>query len=128
MAKQTIIDENGQKYVKQVADTNRSRTAELVLGIIGGIFGMIGGVLAMTIGSIGSALSASGSGTIMNLGWGCIGVSVLAIILSAMINKNHKVMGWLIILCGVLNIVFVSYFGILSGLLIIIAGGLALRK
>ncbi|MGY5263361.1 hypothetical protein [Lactiplantibacillus plantarum] len=45
-----------------------------------------------------------------------------------MINRNHVLMGWLIILCGILNFVFVSFFGILSGLLIVIAGGLALRK
>ncbi|WP_265477423.1 hypothetical protein [Lactiplantibacillus plantarum] len=38
-----------------------SRTAELVLGIIGGIFGIIAGLLAMTIGGIGSALETSGS-------------------------------------------------------------------
>ena len=106
----------------------RSRVAELVLGIIGGIFGMIAGIFAMTVGSLGSAFGASGSGSIGGLGMGCIAVSALAIILSALINRNHKLMGWLIIACGVLNIIFVSYFGILSGLLIIIAGGLALRK
>lgn len=100
----------------------RSRVAELVLGIIGGIFGMIAGVFAMAVGGLG------GSGSIVGLGMGCIAVSAITIILSALINRNHKLMGWLIIACGVLNIVFVSYFGILSGLLIIIAGGLALRK
>lgn len=100
----------------------RSRVAELVLGIIGGIFGMIAGIFAMAVGGIG------GSGSIVGLGMGCIAVSAIAIILSALINRNHKLMGWLIIACGVLNIVFVSYFGILSGLLIIIAGGLSLRK
>lgn len=105
----------------------RSRTAELVLGIIGGIFGIIAGLLAIMIGGIGSALEASGSAGVGNLGIGCIIVSTLAIILSAFINRNHVLMGWLIIVCGILNFVFVSFFGILSGLLIIIAGGLALR-
>ncbi|BDZ32037.1 DUF4064 domain-containing protein [Lactiplantibacillus sp. WILCCON 0030] len=129
MSKQTIIDENGQKYVQQtVKSTHRSRTAELVLGIIGGIFGMFGGILAMGLGGLGSAIGASGSSSLGSLGGACIAVSALAIVLAALINKNHKLMGWLIIICGVLNIVFVSYFGILSGLLIIIAGGLALRK
>lgn len=107
---------------------HQSRTAELVLGITGGIFGIIAGLLAMTIGGIGSALETSGSAGVSNLGVGCIIVSVLAIILSVMINRNHVLMGWLIILCGILNFVFVSFFGILSGLLIVIAGGLALRK
>lgn len=106
----------------------RARTAELVLGIIGGIFGMIAGIIAMSIGGIGSALGASGTGEVGGLGVACIAVSALAIVLSALINRNHKLMGWLIIACGVLNVVFVSFFGILSGLLIVIAGGLALRK
>lgn len=108
--------------------TSRPRIAELVLGIIGGIFGIIAGLLAMTIGGIGSALEASGSAGISNLGIGCITASILAIILSVFINRNHILMGWLTILCGILNFVFVGFFGILSGVLIIIAGGLALRK
>lgn len=106
----------------------RSRVAEIVLGIVGGIFGMISGLFAMAVGGIGGSFGASGSGGIVGLGMGCIAVSAIAIILSALINRNHKLMGWLIIACGVLNIIFVSYFGILSGILIIIAGGLALRK
>ncbi|CAM3119773.1 DUF4064 domain-containing protein [Lactiplantibacillus plajomi] len=106
----------------------RSRTAELVLGIIGGIFGMIGGFLALTIGSIGSAFGASGAGEVNGLGIACILVSALAIVFAALINRNHVLMGWFIIICGVLNFILVSYFGILSGLLILIAGGLALRK
>lgn len=107
---------------------DRSRVAELVLGITGGIFDMIGGLFAMAVGSIGGAFEASGSGSILGLGIGCIAVSALAIVLSTLINRNHKLMGWLIITCGILNFVFVSYFGILSGILIIIAGALALRK
>jgi len=124
MSKETIVNENNQKAIQP----NRPRTAELVLGIVGGIFGMIAGIIAIAIGGLGSAFGASGSGSIGGLGGACIAVSALAIVLAALINKNHKLMGWLIIICGVLNIVFVSYFGILSGLLIIIAGGLALRK
>jgi len=129
MSKQTITDENGQKYVQQTeSNPARSRTAELVLGIIGGIFGMLAGIIAMGIGGIGGALGASGSSSIGGLGGACIAVSALSIVFAALINKNHKLMGWLIIACGILNFVFVSYFGILSGLLIMIAGGLALRK
>lgn len=107
---------------------DRSRVAELVLGIMGGVFGMLGGLLAMTVGSIGSAFEANGAGGIVGLGISCVIVSALAIIFSAMINRNHKTMGWLIIVCGILNFVFVSYFGILSGILIIISGSLALKK
>ncbi|WP_318764982.1 DUF4064 domain-containing protein [Lactiplantibacillus carotarum] len=106
----------------------RSRTAELVLGIIGGIFGIIAGFFALTMGGLGSAFGASGASSIGNQGIGCIAVSALVIVLTVLINRNHKLMGWLIIACGVLNFVFVGLFGILSGLLIIIGGGLALRK
>lgn len=127
MAKQVITDETGQKYVKEVPST-RPRTAELVLGIMGGIFGMLAGLFAMAFGSFGDAWGVAQSGTITNLGWGCVAASALAIIFTALINKNHQLFGGLLIACGLLNFIFVSYFGILSGLLIIIAGSLALRK
>lgn len=101
---------------------------ELVLGIIGGIFGIIVGLLVMIIGGIGSVLEISGLVGVSNFGVGCIIVFVFVIILSVMINCNYVLMGWLIIFCGIFNFVFVSFFGILSGLFIVIVGGLVLRK
>lgn len=106
---------------------SRSRTAEIVLGILGGIFGIIAGFIGSLLGGVATALGA-GDGGLSSQGLGCAAVSFAAILLVFFINRNHKLMGWLLIVSGILNFVFVGLVGILSGLLIIIAGVLALRK
>lgn len=110
------------------SQSTTSRVAEMVLGIIGGVFGIIGGILAMTIGAVAGAFNANGSSEVSGLGISCIIVSILAIIFSCIINKKRVLFGILIIVCGILNIVFISYFGILSGILIAISGILALIR
>ncbi|MEJ1313629.1 DUF4064 domain-containing protein [Latilactobacillus sakei] len=109
------------KQVNTEIESQRSRTAEMVLGILGGVFGIIAGVFSFFMGGIDSAMNSTSSSSLFGLGIGCIIASIVAIILVCMINKNRVVMGWIIIVCGVLNIIFVSAFGILSGVLIIIA-------
>ncbi|WIE01497.1 DUF4064 domain-containing protein [Latilactobacillus curvatus] len=116
------------KQVNTEIESQRSRTAEMVLGIVGGVFGIIAGVFSFFMGGIDSAMNSTSSSSLFGLGIGCIIASIVAIILVCMINKNRVVMGWIIIVCGVLNIIFVSAFGILSGALIIIAGILALVR
>ncbi|MFL2062922.1 DUF4064 domain-containing protein [Latilactobacillus sakei] len=116
------------KQVNTEIESQRSRTAEMVLGILGGVFGIIAGVFSFFMGGIDSAMNSTSSSSLFGLGIGCIIASIVAIILVCMINKNRVVMGWIIIVCGVLNIIFVSAFGILSGVLIIIAGILALVR
>ncbi|EHE85167.1 putative membrane protein [Latilactobacillus curvatus CRL 705] len=116
------------KQVNTEIESQRSRTAEMVLGILGGVFGIIAGVFSFFMGGIDSAMNSTSSSSLFGLGIGCIIASIVAIILVCMINKNRVVMGWIIIVCGVLNIIFVSAFGILSGALIIIAGILALVR
>lgn len=105
-----------------------SRVAEMVLGIIGGVFGMIAGVMALFVGGIGEALEEGAGSGVAGLGLACIVVSILALVLSCMINKNRILFGWLIIICGILNIIFVSAFGILSGIIIAVSGIIALSR
>lgn len=105
-----------------------SRVAEMVLGIIGGVFGMIAGVTALFVGGLGEALEEGTGSGVAGLGLACILVSILALVLSCMINKNRVLFGWLIIICGILNIIFVSAFGILSGIIIAVSGIIALSR
>ncbi|MBM7645893.1 FtsH-binding integral membrane protein [Scopulibacillus daqui] len=104
-----------------------SRVAEMVLGIAGGIFGIIAGLFAIFLEVIAQVVTESEGGFVV-LGTACIVVSILAIIFSCIINKSRILFGIIILICGVLNIVFVSYFGILSGILIGISGLLALIR
>lgn len=46
------------------------RTAEFVLGLIGGIFGIICAFVALLIGGMGAAFEADGANTVIGLGWG----------------------------------------------------------
>lgn len=107
--------------------TPTSRVAEMVLGIIGGVFGIIAGIIAMAIGGAAQAFTGDDGG-IGGLGIGCIIVSILGLIFSCIINKSRVLFGILILVCGILNIVFISYLGILSGILIGVAGILALVR
>lgn len=106
--------------------SGRSRVAEQVLGILGGICGMGAGVAAMFLGAVSSALGDNND--ISTAGFGCIAVSFLAIIFAIMVKRNPRLIGWLLIASGVINFITVGLFGILSGLLLVLAGLLTFRK
>ncbi len=104
-----------------------NRFDEMFIGIIGGSFGIIGGILPIVLAVVIGALK-TGAGEIIGLGVACIIISASVIIFSCMINKSRVVFGIIILVCGVLNIVLISFYGFLSGLLIIVAGILALIR
>ncbi len=69
------------------------RTAEFVLGLIGGIFGIICAFVALLIGGMGATFEADGANTIIGLGWGAVALSVLGIVGSVMVRSKAKVGG-----------------------------------
>lgn len=103
------------------------RTMEFVLGLIGGIFGIISGVMALMMGSIGSAVG-SGSGGLGTLGGWAIALSVLGIVGACMVSSNSKIGGWFMTVAAVGGTISVSMFYILPGILLIIAGLMALIR
>lgn len=104
-----------------------SRVAEMILGILGSIFGILGGLFALFIGGIGAELDA-GTGGVGGLGAAVIITCIITLILSCIINKKRVLVGTLLVIGGILNFVFISFFGILSGILILVAGILALVR
>lgn len=119
--------ESGRRQQRQQHRSRAiSRTGEIVLGIVGGIFGLISAIIELFIGSIDTAIN--GSTSLGGLMVGMFIVCIAAIILPFFINKQHTVMGILILLCGLLNFVFAGGIGILSGILIAIAGILAIVR
>ena len=54
-----------------------------ILGLIGGIFGVFAALFTLLFGGVASAFHASGASTVVGLGWGGLGFSLLAIILGA---------------------------------------------
>lgn len=104
------------------------RAAEMTLGIMGSIFGMLGGLFAIVIGSIGDAFADKDAGQIFGLGIAVIITCIFTLILSCIINKKRVLVGTLLVIGGILNFVFISFFGILSGILILVSGVLALLR
>ncbi|AYU56333.1 hypothetical protein [Staphylococcus debuckii] len=100
----------------------------MVLGIIGSIFGIIGGIIALVIGTISSGLGETDSGSIFGQAIGVILVCIVTLIISCIINKNRIAMGVLLIIGGLLNFILIGGFGILSGILILVAGVIALIR
>ena len=101
------------------------RTASLVLGIIGGVFGIIAGFLAMLFGGAGAAFQASGSGTIVGLGFAAVFIGVVGIVGGALEPRHPKAEAVLQLFSCVAGFVAVSLFWIFSGILLLIGAGLA---
>lgn len=98
------------------------RTTEFVLGLIGGIFGFFGAIIALFVGGLGGAFGASGASTIVGLGWGAMLLSIVGIVGSVVVKHKSKLGGWLMIISAVGGLICISFFYILSFVLLLIAG------
>lgn len=113
---------------KDILYCNTSRTLEIILGIIGGVFGLIGAVFALMVGTLDVAFSASGTSPLTMLGINAVLASILSIITTAFINKNPTKAGIIIIISALWLLISISYFGILGFVLLGLAGLLAIFK
>lgn len=105
-----------------------SRTAEFVLGLIGGICGIIAGIVAIAIGGVGSAVGASQAGSVTSLGIFAILFSILGIVGAAIVNSKTKVSGILMVIACVGGFVCISMVYIFPGIMFAIAGVMALVR
>ena len=106
----------------------KKRTAEFVLGLIGGIVGFGGAILALLFGGIGSAFNADGASMISNLGWSAIIFSIIGIVGAAMVNSKTKLAGWMMIVSAIGGVISISLFYLLPFVLLVLAGLMALLK
>ncbi|MGG0282890.1 DUF4064 domain-containing protein [Bacillus pacificus] len=98
------------------------RTAEFVLGLIGGIFGILCAFIALFIGGLGSALEADGANTVIGLGWGAVGLSILGIVGSVMVRSKAKAGGIMMTVAAIGGFVCISLIYLLPGVLLLIGG------
>ncbi|MDQ7236418.1 DUF4064 domain-containing protein [Bacillus pacificus] len=98
------------------------RTAEFVLGLIGGIFGILCAFIALFIGGLGSALEADGANTVIGLGWGAVGLSILGIVGSVMVRSKAKVGGIMMTVAAIGGFICISVIYLLPGVLLLIGG------
>jgi hypothetical protein len=101
-------------------EENTSRTLELVLGILGGIFGLLGGIFAL----IFSAFEPS----VFGLGVSAILASIMGLIGGILVTQNSKYGGIILIISAVWLLISISAFGILGAVLLAIAGLAALIR
>jgi len=90
-----------------------------IIALIAGIFGVIAAIFTLTIGGVASAFEASGSETVVGLGWGGLIFSFITIILGAVaMSAKSKVPGILLIICSIAGAIlggtFVAVFMILA--------------
>jgi len=104
------------------------RTTEFVLGLIGGIFGFFGSFIALAVGGIGGAFGASGASTISSLGWFALLFSILGIIGSVVVKHKAKLGGIFMIISAIGGLICISFFYILSFVLLLIAGLMGVIK
>jgi len=104
------------------------RTTEFVLGLLGGIFGFFGAVIALFIGGVDAAFSSSGDSEIIGLGWAGILFSILGIVGSALVKGKPKLGGIFMLVSAIGGLISISFFYILSFVLLMIAGLMGLIR
>ena len=97
-----------------------SRTVELILGIIGGIFGLIGGVFALMFSAFAPSVGSLGISAVL--------ASIVGIIAAAYVMQNAKWGGIILILSAVWLLISISVFGVLGAVLLGLAGLLAVIR
>ncbi len=105
----------------------KSRTTELVLGLIGGIFGFFGALFAIGIGGLGGAFGASGASDIVGLGFAAIIFSIIGIIGAVTVKSKPKRAGTLMIISAFGGLICISLAFLLPFILLLI-GGIMARK
>lgn len=105
-----------------------ARTAELILGLLGGIIGLVASVAALFIGGMGSVFHAEGASQIVSFGWLALLASIVGIVGAVFVKSKTKFAGWLMIISAVVGLISIYLFYIIPTILLGIAGLMALRK
>ena len=101
-------------------ENEKSRTLELVLGILGGVFGLLGGVFALIFSAFAPSVGV--------LGFSAILASIAGLIGAIFVSSNPKYGGIILIISAVWLLISISAFGILGAVLLGVAGLVALIR
>lgn len=103
-----------------VEETQTSRTLELVLGIIGGIFGLLGGLFAIVFSVFVSRA--------LYLGISAILASILGIIGAIYVRENPRNAGIILIFSAIWLLISISAFSIPGTIFLGISGILGIVR
>jgi len=100
----------------------------VALAIIATLSGIIASIFAISVGGIAGAFGMQDASLVVGGGFGAILLGIIGIVGGAIANKNNKYAGYLMLISGIFGFIAVSAFWIISGLMLIIGGALALRE
>ncbi len=106
----------------------KSRTTELVLGLLGGIFGFFGAFFAIGVGGLAGAFGASGASDVVGLGFAAVIFSIIGIVGAVSVKSKTHTAGWLMIVSAFGGLISISFAFLLPFILLLIGGIMALRK
>ncbi|WP_109689916.1 DUF4064 domain-containing protein [Tumebacillus permanentifrigoris] len=98
------------------------RTAEFVIGLIGGIVGILCGFSGVLLGGVAEAMQVDGSGTVSAASWVAILFSVLGIVGASIVRKKTGLGSLFMIISAVVGFICISFFYTVPALLLLIAG------
>jgi hypothetical protein len=110
-----------------VKPERKTITVEFILGLIGGIIGFFAGGAAVAIGGVGVALASQGASQTIGQGFGAIIFSIVGIAGVAILKSKTKIAGYLMIISAFGGLICISVFFILSFVMLLIAGIMAVR-
>lgn len=115
-------------YIDMNKPKPTNRTAEKTLGILGSALGIIGGLTGMVIVTIGWILGTQNSFKMTVIALSALLLCIFTLILSCLIERDRIAIGSILIVGGLLDIFLMEFMGYLSGILIIVAGIIALVR
>lgn len=113
-------------YMNEPKPTNR--IIEMILGITGSIFGIIGGLIALILTNYDKSYGSELVGLMTIVATSSIILSAITLTLSCLINKKRILIGIILIIAAIIHIYLLGFFGYLSGILILVAGIIALVR
>ncbi len=99
-----------------------------MLGLLGGIFGLIGAITAIMFGGLGQALNASGASSIVGAGVMAIVFSIIGIVGAVLVKSRNRTAGYMMLISAFGGLICISLAYVISFILLLIGGIMALRK
>ena len=124
---ESSIAEQKATDMEKIETGGKPLTVEFILGLIGGIIGFFASVAAIVIAGLASAFSMHGASNLIGLGFGATIFSIIGIIGAAIVKSKTKIAGYLMIISAIGGLICISAFYLLSFILLIIGGIMAVR-
>jgi hypothetical protein len=119
-----FCDNCGSPLTKSPSQTKEnaktSRTIEMILGILGGVFGLLGGVFALIFAAFAPSVGGLGLSAVL--------ASIVGLVGAIYVGQNPKIGGIILIISAIWLLISISVFGVLGAALLGIAGLMALIR